>query len=253
VVLPASAAIPAEVVMALLGAFLWSLYEILNRRRSGDLTPDDLYDIAVRQLIAVPIGYAFSALVFEKVDVAVAFVASAFPLRDLKQILRQRVLNRANEDTATAKAYENQGHVSQVVDGLSIETAARLEELHISTAMDLAYTDPVRLMVRTGFSIRHVLAWIDEAMVSVYFAPQRAKLRDLGIPCALDICEFYKHHCFDVETKHKKNCSHDPVVLAVADELKIPALLLPERLNAIYVDPHVRFLAACWYRGEEPK
>ena len=239
--------LPTPVVTALLGAYVWSLYEILTRRRSGDLTPDDLYDIAVRQLAAVPIGYSFAALVFDKLDPALAFAASAFPLRDIRQILRQRILSQVSQDVTAAKAYEAQSHVSQVIDGISIETAARLEELHIITAMDLAYTDPVKLMVRTGFSIRHVLAWIDQAMLTVYFGPHRDAFRKLGIPCALDLCELYQNHCYDRGAGCQKDWSKDPVLETVGNNLGITVDLLVERLWALYWDPHVRFLESCWY------
>jgi len=65
-------------VMALWGAFVWSLYEILSRRKSGDLTPVELYEVAVRFVTAIPIGYAFSLLVFDTVPALAAFAISAF-------------------------------------------------------------------------------------------------------------------------------------------------------------------------------
>lgn len=237
---------PSEVVMALTGAHVWSIYEILNRRGSGDLTPDDLYDIAVRQLAAVPIGLGFSMLVTDAIDGFAAFAISAFPLRDVRQIMRQQVLLRASGNAESARAYAAQGHISQVIDGISIETAARLEELHIANALDLAYADPVRLMVRTGFSIRHVLSWIDQAMLAVYFGPHLATLRRLGIPCALDLCEVYRRHCLD-QCGAERECLQDAALQRLGTALDIPSELLPERMRAVHDDPHVQFLRACWY------
>src|SRR6266545_923536 len=40
--------IDTSIVMALLGAVVWSLYEVLSRRRTGDLTPIELYDVVNR-------------------------------------------------------------------------------------------------------------------------------------------------------------------------------------------------------------
>src|SRR5207249_2582896 len=86
--------IDTSITMALLGAFVWSLYEVLSRRKSGDLTPIELYDVVVRFITVVPIGYAFSLLVFDKVSPWLAFVVSAFPLRDIRQMIRKQALRK---------------------------------------------------------------------------------------------------------------------------------------------------------------
>jgi hypothetical protein len=51
--------IPPYVAAALAGAYVWSLYEIINRRNTHDLTSDELYPIAFRLATAVPIGLVF--------------------------------------------------------------------------------------------------------------------------------------------------------------------------------------------------
>src|SRR4029077_782228 len=93
---------------------------------------------------------------------------------------------------------------------LSYDTVARLHELQISTPTDIAFTDPIWLMVRIGFSIRHVLTWMDQALLAIYVGPQLSKLAPLGFPCALDACEFYVAHCFDPRADRGRDCTTDP-------------------------------------------
>lgn len=44
--------------MGFAGGLFWSLYQIMNRTRTGELGPADLYEIDLGLLVAVPIGYA---------------------------------------------------------------------------------------------------------------------------------------------------------------------------------------------------
>jgi len=239
------AGVPDAVILALLGAFVWSVYEILSRRYSRDLTPQELLEITFRLIAAIPIGYAFSQLAADKWDAPLAFAASALPVRDLRRLIRERGLAKASAVPGSERLPT--AHLGQVVDGISNETAARLEELNITTAWDLAYVDPVALMARTGYSLRLILAWMDQALLVVYFDGKKTVLGNLAIPCALDLCEFYEKHCMDPATGKPKSCDEDNAVKDLAAKLDIPATILPERLCSLCIDPHLRFLAACWY------
>ena len=238
-------------VMALWGAFVWSLNEIWSRRVSGDLTPIELFDVAVRFVVAIPIGYAFSLLVFETVPSLAAFVASAFPLRDARQLLRKQALKKLGEDASGSAARVSGKSLGDVVTGMGNDTIVRLQELNIETFQDLAYTDPIRLMVKTGVPIQLVLAWIDQALLAVYLAPHKETFNRLGMPCALDVREFYLNHLITAAGAEAPNWRTDPAVTALATEMKVAVDSLPQPLRSIYEDPQVKFLAAAWYRPED--
>src|SRR6185503_10937500 len=101
------------------------------------------------------------------------------------------------------------GALADVMCGMGNDTIARLEELNIETYLDLAYTDPIKLLIKTGVPIELVLAWIDQAMVSVYASPHKSALESYGMPCALDLCEFYAAHCYDVATGLPKDWANN--------------------------------------------
>lgn len=235
-------------VMALLGALVWSLYEILSRSKTGDLTPTELYDVVLRFVTAIPIGYAFSLLVFDRASPWLAFAVSAFPLRDVRQLIRKQTLKKIGETGSPVAAAATPSLIAQTLTGFSDDTIVRLEELNIFTVLDLAYTDPVKLMIKTGVPLELALAWIDKALLAVYATLHIAALERVGMPCALDVCEFYAEHCWDVATGRARPWQHDPAVLELEKELKVPKeLLVNHMLKNIYTDPHTKFLVRAWY------
>src|SRR5262249_41714536 len=101
------------------------------------------------------------------------------------------------------------------------------------------YTDPIRLMVRTGVPVKLVLSWIDLAFPAVYFPQQKLILEELGMPCAVDLCEFYKNH---IHLKAKEKWQEDPAVKHLAAKLKIHCDILYQPLTSLYEDPNAKFL-----------
>ena len=244
--------VEAPFVMALLGALTWSLFEIVNRRRSGDLTPMELNDVVLRFVTAIPVGYAFSLLVFETVSPWLAFVVSAFPLRDVRQLIRKQTLRKIGETPLSINSTTNKGYIGQVTSDIGDDTIVRLEELNIVTCMDLAYTDPIKLMIKTGAPILLVLAWIDKALLAFYAAPHVRNFERLGLPCALDICEFYIDHCWNFATEMDKNWADDQAVKELAEVLKVPReILVRNMLQSIFNDPQTQFLIRAWYGPAE--
>lgn len=243
-------AIDSDVILALSGAYVWSVYGVLSRARSLDLTPDYLMEVVLRLVAAVPIGHAFSLLALERVDGAFAFASAAFPLREMRLLLRERALRKLKEQEAERSGQVYKGDLNQVVDGIGEEKIARLEELHVMTYMDLAYVDPVWLMARTGHSLRLVLAWMDQALLAVYALEHKKKLVGLGVTCALDACEFYEAHCFNPQEKKSRDWSQDAAVTELAKGLGLAPMLLVEMLDKVYGDPHVVFLSKIWYSWE---
>jgi hypothetical protein len=235
-----------QILMALAGGYVWSVYEALSRMRSKDLTPDELHEMTIRLVSSIPIGYAVSLLAVEQIRPFFAFAASAFPLRDVKLMLRARVLKRLDQDSGARASRSMEGHLGQTVQGISDEALARLEELGIITYVDLAYADPVRLMARTGFGLRQLLTWIDQALLAVYVTEKKAAFVNSGIPCALDACEFFETHCYDRDTRDYWSVSDDETIQRLASNLEMPVELLPELLHRIYWDPHVRLMADLW-------
>lgn len=239
--------IPEPIIMAILGGYVWSLYELLGRHRSGDLTPVSLYGIALRVIGCVPIGYAFSLLSVDNVQSFFAFAAGAFPVRDLRRMLRRHFVSQLKAEAPRARG--TQDHLGQELNGLSDDTLARLDEIQIRTTLDLAYADPLKIFLHTGFPVRHVIDWIDQALLGVYVDGKLGELRLMGIRGAIEASTFYDEHCLD-ETKHPKTgIENDEEVKVLAKVLGVDPRSALRMLDQVSGDPHTEFISVLW--GEQ--
>jgi hypothetical protein len=228
------------VVMALAGAYVWGIWETLDRAQHGNLTPDDLVSLSFRWVVCIPVGYACSLIAGENFKAAFAFAASVFPLKDVRQITRQFAMKKlVPGSTPTPSAQQS---CRESVEGISDTMAARLEELSIFTALDMAYANPIHLMVKTGVPIREVLDWMDQAIFAVYVSTHRPVFVGLGMRCSIDICEFAQDH----------GALGDPELDKLATELQMTPRLARDFISRITEDPQVRHLYDLWYRDGRP-
>ena len=230
-------------ILAFAGAYVWSVFEMLSRMRSKDFTPDDLMEMSLRQIAALPIGYAFSVFGFADVEGGFAFAAAAFPLRELRLFMRQRMFRKLNEGTKLPITTGDEARLQQLVDGLGETTVSRLHELSIFTHLDLAYSDPIRLMAKSGYSLRQVLAWMDHALLAVYAPTWKVKLLDLGLPCALDVYSIHEN----CRAQGAAAAEADALIKAIAAHVKAPAICVAETFKNVHDDPHVQLLHSLWY------
>jgi hypothetical protein len=236
--------IPEPIIMAILGGYVWSLYEVLMRHNSGDLTPTSLYDISFRIIAAVPIGYACSLLSFDKAPAFFAFAASAFPVRDLRRMLRGYFEKEAQ--TESIPTHDGKGLLGQVVHGLSHDTLARLDEIGIRTTVDLAYADPLKIFQGTGFAVRNVIDWIDQALLGIYVGGRLARLGPRGFRGAIEVCTFYMEHCLDENGKLRPRMSNDSEIKELANILGVEPQSVLRMLKEVYGDPHTDFISKLW-------
>lgn len=228
----ALASMPDAIIFALLGGYVWSVYELRTRIRVGDLTASDLSHIAFRVVASIPLGYVFSLLAFEKAPGLLAFTASAFPIRDLRQLLRRQTLKR-EQSQALALPPSRSDRLTDVVSGIGEDTLARFEELRITTHVELAYLDPLKLCVETGLPLRCTVDWVDQAILALYVGGRIHEIRPT-VRTALEMSH--------LDGKGTKN----PVVQELAKKLDISPSALLSVVDEINGDPHVEFLSAVW-------
>jgi hypothetical protein len=239
------------IVLALAGAYVWTVYELIERTVMCELVPGHLMEMTLRLVAAIPIGYAFSLLAVGHAEALFAFAAAAFPLRDVRRLIRRYALKKIEAQAAPGGRQAIGGHLRTILDGVGDKKILHLEEIGIETYNDLAYADPLWVMARSGYSLRLVIAWTDQALLAVYAPAHKVLFAQFGIPCALDAVEFYERHCFDVATKQVRAWDQDSAVKALAAGVKLPPALLVDMLWAVHRDPHVQFINKIWYSGVE--
>jgi GNAT superfamily N-acetyltransferase len=241
------------VLMALLGGYVWSFYQIISRAVDRELTPSDLYEITLGYIVSVPIGYVFSLLTDDLPNVrrVGAFVASAFPVRESNLLLRQYLMKKVGEPGVAAAARTmTERSLRTAIQGVSDSNLARLAELRIFTVLDMAYCDPIRVMVQTGFPLAVIIDWMDQSLWALYAGDFDGSFAKLGLRCSLDVCEFVDTHM----PKRGDTLPREPVtdndreqLKVVADKLGSTPVLTQDLFLRIYLDPQVQTIRGLWY------
>ena len=170
----------------------------------------------------------------------------ASPCAKRASCFRERTLKQLESQAVTAGGRVTDGHIGKTIDGIGDTTVAMLEDAGLTTYMDLAYADPIRVMASMGHPLRLVLAWIDQCLLAVYAPALKGPLARAGVPCALDAAAFFEAHCYDVKAATPKDWKNDPSMNELAKAVAVAPDLLFDILQGVHDDPHVRFLAEIW-------
>jgi len=169
---------------ALTGAYMWVVNDLIWRARRLDMSPSDVHWSVLRLTIALPLGYAFAALVpGERYEAFVAFALGAFPLTSLTTMLN-RV---ATKKLGFAEPPEQANESISKLQGINREILERLANEDITTITQFAYCDPVRLTMRSNLSFNFVTDCMNQALAWVYLEEKLKKLRCFGLKGAVEI------------------------------------------------------------------
>jgi tetratricopeptide (TPR) repeat protein len=162
---------------AFLGAYVYSALELIRRYNTFDLEPQVYAGILVRMVAAVALVFAGSLLIFNAgsnyqsppsapgfatlwLPGIIAFVIGAFPSRGLDWFWRlaEPVLAGRATDAPTALPIDH-------LYGISSWHAARLQQIGIDDAQNLAGADLAKLLLTTPFDAQVLVNWVDQAML----------------------------------------------------------------------------------------
>ncbi len=212
----------------LAGGLMWVVADQVDRLRRRDLTQADVASHTLRLLVAVPLGCALSAFGNEAVAGGFAFLLGAFPTKTLfttAQRIADRNLNLGDSSN-------NGPHLDlERLQGVGRPEAERFAEEGIRSLLQLAYTDPFVLAVRTNFDFDYVSDLVSQALLWNY-------VRDDGLPRVQAVGLRGV-----IEAKHLKDQlgSADPAVKAAAESVLASAVralnLPPPAMQALNARP----------------
>jgi hypothetical protein len=258
------AGLPLQIIMALAGGYVWTLYQVVTRVRSDELGPSDLIELSLGLLSCVPMGFGLSLITLEAKNLSslVAFTVSAFPVRDMQRFLQEQMMKRAfNIDAPARTVRPSERNLGTAIDGLSDQTLVRLAELRIVTVLDMAYSDPIRVMMQTGYPLPLVIDWIDQSLLALYVGDKRADLTRMGLRCALDVYEFVELHGLwtpglgndpDQGKRGTLTGSDLDALEIVSTKLEVNRELVHDLFLRIYSDPQAVVLRRLWYVNGAP-
>jgi hypothetical protein len=237
--------LPVTAMAAFAGAYLWVVDDLILRARRLDMAPSDLMWASLRFVIAIPMGYCFARILTPSLAPFVSFALGAFPLTALQQMLRRlanKNLGQDPEPEATADdIIKLQGINRAIVDRLSIED--------INTVTQIAYCDPVRLIMRSSLSFNFITDVMNEALAWMYLQSDLDLIRPLGIRGAIEISclcrEFDDVNAIDpkAQAAHLRAVAAFPLIAAA---LKQDPATLQIVFRQIAEDPFTVFLGSLW-------
>jgi hypothetical protein len=175
---------PAALSMGFAGAYVLSLYDTLRRCRTADLSAYSLHFTWVHMILASILAPLVCQAFQPAVAAPIAFGLGLFPIKDTVDFVRQWTKKRL-EISITPEAAK--GPPLSLVQGLNKEVIDRLEEEGISSTVELAYYDPIKLFFKTNFQWAWVIDVVDQAILINYVGDKIDALRPVGIRGAIEL------------------------------------------------------------------
>jgi hypothetical protein len=238
--------VPPVAIAALVGAYAWALLDLVTRAHVYDLKPTNLFTTSFRLIVAAPLGLAVAALLKDELGIPIALFLGAFPARTLTTIARRQVSSRLNLEGSS-----NNGSIElQNLQGINRSQAERFEYEGVSTILQLAYSDPIVLTMRTHFSFSYVVDCCSQALAWLYFEDNLAKMRSFGLRGAQEISilidEIDSAEDRPADAKRATEC-----LKAVVTAFKVDSKAFEWALREVAGDPYTKFLNKIWIVDED--
>ena len=135
---------------------------------------------------------------------------------------------------------DESGRALEGLQGIGRIQAERFRAERVSTIMQLAYSNPVDLTMRTNFSPSYVIDCCSQALAWLYFEDKLIELRGYGLRGAQEIATLIR------EFKDGDDMAEE-CVKTVTDALDLSTL--KRVLIQIAEDPYTEFLQGIWCAG----
>lgn len=206
------------------GAYIWNLYDLVNRYRGVDITPASFQFAWLRLLAGSIVGPLGALAVTEGIKNIVAFGLGVLPLQTIFQFFADYATKRLAIASDQAPAA---GPTLHHLQGMTRSEIERMAEEGIDSAATLAYTDPMKLFLKTDIEWVVVIDIIDQALLFNYVGDKLDLLRLVGIRGSIETAVIYQR----LRTGNQQEITEAEALIAVlATKL---GLGVPETRNLI--------------------
>lgn len=175
---------PLTLTMGFAGAYLLSLYDTLRRCRTSDLSAYSLHFTWVHMILASILAPLVCQAFTPAVGAPVAFGLGLLPIKDTVDFARESAKKKLEMSTTTQAS---KGPALGLVQGLNKDVIDRLEEEGITSTVELAYYDPIKLFLKTNFQWAWVIDVMDQGILINYIGETIEVLRPVGIRGAIEM------------------------------------------------------------------
>jgi len=165
------------------GAYIFVAWDFFARMQRRNLSRVDILRGAMRLTAAMPIGFAFSALLQDSVGPFIAFAVGVFPMETISTLLKQLANKKLGLEIGAGEALDQ----VQKLAGIDSAIADRIEDSDITTITQLAWCDPIQLTMRANLQFNYVMDIVSQALAWVYLGKKLEVLRTVGLRGAIEI------------------------------------------------------------------
>ncbi len=228
------------IMAALAGGFCWVLYDQIACCRIGDFTPSDVAGHSLRLVISIPLGASLSSVSAPNVGAAVSFCLAAFPTTTLFKYAR-RFADRSLSlgDSINAETALEVEHLQ----GVGRPEAERLAEEGIASLLQLAYSDPVALALRTNVPLDFATDVVSQALLWTYARDRLPRVQSVGVRGAVEASNLRS-------LLQGGDQAALGVVEALAGALEVSRDCAMYILGEVTGDPYTEFLCALWAESD---
>ncbi len=227
-------------VLGFAGAFLASVYSIVDRFRSLTLSPFLVHLAWFRLLFGAVLGAVINDYVSAGLASAGALAIGFLPIREVLESLRDVARRALGSDKSHAIPEETSWNLIQ---GATPDIVERLDEADVTSIAALASQNPMALMKRTNIQWRALLDLMDQAILVTYVSDKIAPLRTIGIRGAIEAGILYQRTVIAPADPHAAG-----TLQKVADILDEGVLSTAQNLvRNLAEDAQVRLLWDLWF------
>lgn len=233
--------LPPVAVAAFVGAYAWVLLDLIAKAHLCDLKPTNLLNASFRLVLSAPLGLAVAALLKDQAGIPVALFLGAFPTRTITTMARRKAGSFLNLENSS----NHDPSQLQTLQGLNREVRERFEQEGVSTILQLAYSDPIVLTMRTNFSFSYVVDCCSQALAWLYFEDKLKRIRSFGLRGAQEINNLIGE--ID-DSENQPDCAKraGQCLNIAAAELEMDSMTFEWILREVAEDPYTKFLCEIW-------
>ena len=170
---------PQPIIFALLGGLLFNMIALFKEYKNYDLEPVSLCWMAVRYLISLCIGALAESFFAPTIAGLGSFLLATFPFGVIQEFLRSRIPGLPASEDVAAKL--------SIIQGLDRQSADKVVDIGVRSIQQLAFSDPLRLLLASNLSPKVLIDWMDQALLYSYLESRFDILRSLGIRGAMEM------------------------------------------------------------------
>lgn len=168
---------------SMIGSYLWNCYDLIRKTTNFDLSPDAFTRMWLKIWIAAAVAAILSRGLTPGLQPTVGFAIGLISI----PMVFELVSDRANKVLNIKATEGDSSTLIRVLQGASPSVIDALTDLNIESTVQLAYCDPMNVMMSTSLPWVVIIDLIDQALLFNYIGPEIAKIRGGGYRGSIEV------------------------------------------------------------------